>query len=64
MSTEGEQDEKVQVVAKLSKPLVKQIDFMAVEWDCFRAEAVERILRFGLPIAQQQAQLQIVRGTA
>ena len=41
---------KQQVVIRLEKDLVKRIDHIAVEWDVFRGEAIERLL--GIAVEQ------------
>lgn len=37
--------EKVQVVVRIDKDVVKQVDHLAVDWDSFRGETMERLLR-------------------
>lgn len=54
-------DEKVQIVAKLSKSLVKRLDILAIHWEMYRAEALEKFL--GTFITQAEEQLRLEEGT-
>lgn len=38
-------NEKIQVVVRLDKDVVKRVDHIAVDWDSFRGEAMERLLK-------------------
>lgn len=42
-------DAKVMVHIRLSKDVLKAVDHLAVEWDTYRGEAIERLLRAALP---------------
>ena len=39
---------RVMVHVRLSKPLVREIDHLAVDWDTYRNEAVERLLTWAI----------------
>lgn len=49
--------EKQQVVVRLDKELVKRIDHVAVDWESFRGEAIERLLRMAVEQVEQQGKL-------
>ena len=40
--------DKVLVQVRLPKDLVKQIDHLCIDWDLYRAELVEQLLREGI----------------
>ena len=40
--------EKVLVQVRLPKDLVKQLDHLCVDWELYRAELIEQILREGV----------------
>jgi hypothetical protein len=45
--------EKVQVVVRLDKDVVKSIDHIAVDWEAFRGEAMETLLRVATELITQ-----------
>ena len=51
---------KQQVVIRLEKDLVKRIDHIAVEWDVFRGEAIERLLTIAVGQVTDQGELRLV----
>ena len=52
-----EAESKTLIHVRLNKKVVKQVDHLSVEWDVYRNEAIERLLRQALEIAQHQGAL-------
>lgn len=43
-----------QVLLRLDRDIVKRVDHLAVEWELFRGEAMEILLRIALDQAERQ----------
>ena len=50
----SQQDNRKQVLVRLDRDVVKRVDHLAVEWDVFRGEAMEILLRIALDQAERK----------
>lgn len=50
----GGENGRKQIVIRLDKEVVRRVDLVGVEWDTYRSETIERLLRFGLEQAEPQ----------
>ena len=50
-------DRKVLVQVKLNSDLVKDVDHLSVEWDFYRTQAVEKLLREAIQVYKNQGVL-------
>ena len=49
-----QEDDRKQVLVRLDRDIVKRTDHLAVEWDVYRGEAMEILLRIALVQAERR----------
>ncbi len=55
----AEEVRRVLVQAKLPEDLVKEVDHLSVDWGVYRAEAIQRLLRWALDSQKTQGSLSL-----
>ncbi len=43
-----------QVVIRIDKDLLRRVDMLGVEWDAFRSQVIDRLLRWAVENAEKQ----------